>query len=104
MKHHEALEKISFENIRNQNEERVSAMIREVLQEFDNYTPNKIDLEDIYALTLNKLPARYMQEGNFPLEDDVTDDMIRQTLKQSIERVSSAPTLPDEDSLLLEDD
>ena len=100
-----SLEGVAFDKIRNHNEERVQAMMLEVLEEFSDYFPNTIDLEDIYALTLNKLPARYMQAGGFPLEDQITDDMIRETLKSAIERVSQSPTVDqNEDSLLLEDE
>ncbi|MBF0276693.1 MAG: late competence development ComFB family protein [SAR324 cluster bacterium] len=100
-----SLDGISFDKIRNQNESRVKAMMLDVLKEFDNYYPTKIDLEDIYALTLNKLPARYIQAEGFTLEEDITEEEICENLRSAIKRVSQSPTVDhDDDSLLLEDD
>lgn len=98
-----SLERIDFKVIRNQNEARIRSMLLDVLDEFSDYTPNAIDIEDIYALTLNKLPARYTQNDSFPFEEMVTDNLIKESLRKSIKIVSKAPSISfDENELSLD--
>ena len=52
---------IDFHSIRNRNESRVIEILGGVLDEFPGFVPTRGDVEDIYALALNMLPARYAQ-------------------------------------------
>lgn len=81
----------SLYNIRNRNELRVIKLLGEVLQEDPDYIPDHLDIEDIYALTLNKLPAHYVQEGSIVLQDPIGDTMIRDSLRAAIQSVRQRP-------------
>lgn len=103
MESEDILEGIAFNKIQNLNEARVLATIPQILQEFKGFSPNKIDIEDIYALSLNKLPARYVQEGSLLLNDLVTDEMVEEAVREAIHSVSASPTISEkEDDLSLD--
>ena len=82
---------LDFHSIRNRNEERVVSLLPGVLAEFRHYRPSQTDVEDIYALTLNKLPARYAQAVSLVIREPVSDEMIRETLRDAICIVRSRP-------------
>ncbi len=100
------LKEVEFTSIHNSNEKRVLDQLPQVLSEspFSKYHPNKIDLEDIYALALNKLPPRYAQQDNLVLDDVVTDAMIVDAIRMAIHRVSSNPIVIDEEDVLRMDE
>jgi hypothetical protein len=79
-------------NIRNRNETRVAKLLTGVLAEFPDYTPEILDIQDIYALTLNKLKPRYAQEVTIVLNEPVTDEMIKSRLRQAIRRIQKYPS------------
>jgi len=81
----------SLARIRNRNEKRVRNRLLEVMAEYTEFDPDLIDVEDIYALTLNQLPSRYTQERSVVLNEDVTEDMIVKAIRVSIEKVKSNP-------------
>ena len=82
---------LDFHSIRNRNEERVLRLLPVVLAEFHQYCPSPTDIEDIYALTLNKLPARYAQAVSLVIQEPVGDEMIRETLRDAICTVRTRP-------------
>ncbi|MFP5258053.1 MAG: late competence development ComFB family protein, partial [Acidobacteriota bacterium] len=75
---------LDFFSIRNKNEARVIDLIPEVLAEFPEFNPSRTDIEDIYALTLNKLPARYVQAVSLVIQEPVSDAMIRDRLREAV--------------------
>ncbi len=79
-------------NIRNRNETRVADLIAGILTEFPDYTPEILDIQDIYALTLNKLKPRYAQECSIVLNEPVSDEMIKSKLRQAIRRIIKYPS------------
>jgi hypothetical protein len=81
----------SLYKIRNRNELRVIKLLGEILQEHPDYSPEPLDIEDIYALTLNKLPAHYVQEGSIVLHDPVDDTTIRDSLREAVQSVRQRP-------------
>ncbi len=82
---------ISLFNIRNSNETRIISLLPKVLAEFPDFTPEQLDVEDIYALTLNNLKPRYVQRGSIVLRKEVTDEMIVEQLRKSIRVVLKHP-------------
>jgi hypothetical protein len=62
-----------------------------VSPEFPGFAPNRIDYEDIYALALNGLPARYVQHVNLVLEEPVTDEMVREAVRKAVSTVVNRP-------------
>jgi len=83
--------KISLQNIRNNNELRVIKILPEVLAEFPQFNPDELDIQDIYALTLNTLPPRYRQKGTLVLAETVRDDEIKMRIKSAIYQVQKYP-------------
>lgn len=79
-------------NIRNRNEQRVIKLLPQVLAGYLDYRPSYLDIQDIYALALNNLSARYKQSGSIVINDPVTDDDIIRELRIAIERVEKSPT------------
>ena len=82
---------LDFHSIRNRNEARVIDLIPKALAEFPDVSPSRTDIEDIYALTLNKLPARYAQAVSLVIAEPVSDAMIRDTLRDAIRTVRDRP-------------
>ena len=46
----------------------------------------------VYALTLNRLPPRYVQKGTIILREPLTDEEIRREIRQAVEQVEKNPT------------
>jgi len=84
-------------SIRNRNEERVAKLMAAVLPEYLDYKPSYLDIQDIYALTLNNLPPRYKQSGSIVIHESVSDAEIMRELRAAIARVEKAPTGKGED-------
>jgi len=83
---------VSLVKIRNKNELRVIALMPEVLKKFElDFSPNTLDIQDIFALTLSNLPPRYVQRGSIILNEDVTNEMIREQIRAAIMVVSDRP-------------
>ena len=80
-----------FDKIRNRNETRVIRHLRSILKEYPYYQPDTLDIQDIYALTLNKLPAHYVQEGSIVLHEPVDDTMIRDCIRDAVQHVRERP-------------
>ncbi len=82
---------LSLYRIRNRNELRVIKYMREILVEYPEFEPDILDIQDIYALALNKLPSRYVQECSIVLQQDIDDIQIRDAIRIAIEKVKSSP-------------
>jgi len=82
---------VDFFNIRNRNEGRVIAVMREYLQRKENLLISDKDLQDMYALTLNMLPPRYTQRGTIVLRDPVTKREIYEALEDAYDQVVERP-------------
>ena len=82
---------VSLYKIRNRNEVRVIELMPQVLEEFLETEPDPLDIEDIYALVLNKLPPRYAQTGSIVLREEVTNEVIIDAIKDAAMTVISHP-------------
>lgn len=83
--------KISLYKIRNRNELRVIKLIPEILKRYKKFKPDIIDIQDIYALTLNNLPARYAQDGVIVLKEKVNNAEIQDAIREAIKIVRERP-------------
>ena len=90
-KHSYEVNGIDLGGIRNRNEPRVIKALRKVLRDMPNYTPNEKDLQDVYALTLNALPARYAQSGTIVLRDPVREEQIAAIVNAAVVRIMEHP-------------
>lgn len=77
--------------IRNRNEKRVIEIMRRILRDHPEFTPNEIDIQDIYALSLNSLPPRYVQQGTIVLREPVRPEEIEDAVNEAVETVRSRP-------------
>lgn len=84
---------LDFHSIRNKNEDRVINLMPGVLTEFPDFCCTRTDIEDIYALTLNMLPPRYVQAVTLVIEEPVTDETIRLMLREAVRTVRARPNL-----------
>ena len=82
---------VSLDRIRNKNEVRVIENLDAVLGEFSDFEPNTLDIQDIYALALNKLPPHYKQEASIVLGQSIDREQIRQAIREATEKVRNNP-------------
>jgi len=82
---------VDISGIQNRNEVRVQHLLAEVLAQHQDYQPESLDIQDIYALALNLLPARYVQPCSIVLREPVAEDDVRVAICSAIERVRSHP-------------
>ncbi len=82
---------VSLYKIRNKNEIRVIDLLPQVMAEFIDFNPDALDIEDIYALTLNTLPARYAQTGSIVLREEVKVEDIKNAIRSAADKVINHP-------------
>ena len=82
---------VAVNSIRNKNERRVVALIEHVLEETPDYSPDPLDIQDIYALALNLLPSRYRQSGTIVLSEPVKDAHILSAIRRALRTVQERP-------------
>ncbi|MCG8529865.1 MAG: late competence development ComFB family protein [Desulfovibrionales bacterium] len=85
------LNDVDFLAIRNRNESRVLKAMQDVMDTPPYYRPAPKDLHDIYALSLNSLPARYTQQGTIVLRDPVRDKDIENAVRKAFAIVIENP-------------
>jgi len=84
---------VDVTNITNRNKRRVAALIPAMLEEYyGDYIFQDLDIQDIFALTLNLLPAGYAQAGTIVLSNRISDYEINTKIRIAVERVLSNPT------------
>lgn len=77
----------------NRNERRVADLIPPMLDEYySDFIFEDLDLQDIYALTLNLIPAAYAQSGSIVLSNRLSDYEIKSKIRIAVERVLDNPT------------
>lgn len=82
---------VNLFNIRNRNERRIIHVMPRILDEYPGYMPNSIDIRDIYALSLNSLPPRYVQITSIVLREPVTDEDVDNVVRDAVKRVMKLP-------------
>lgn len=88
-----AVNGVDLNGIRNRNEKRVATILPEILEEaYQDYIFDPLDIQDIYALSLNLLPAHYAQSGSIVLSNKLSEYEIKGKLRVAIERVLENPT------------
>ncbi len=86
---------IDFSNVRNRNEKKV---IRAMERFYNKYKSTKRieglsskDYQDVFALALNTLPARYAQSSTIVLGDPVRDEDITEAVFDAFDIVLNHP-------------
>lgn len=84
--HFECLSKII-----NKNEKRVAVAMELLLGEMEDWSPETLDIQDIYALALNRLPPRYVQDGTIVFNEPVKNEEIDRVVEEAIGIVKDSP-------------
>lgn len=82
---------VSLNHIRNQNEDRVVQIMPDILDEFSDRNFSDMDIEDIFALTLGRIPPRYIQYGSRVNHEEVTDERIEDEVRRAVNVVTNNP-------------
>ena len=82
--------KTPLHQIRNRNEARVAQIMPSLFAEL-NLELDSIDIQDVFALALSKLPPHYVQEMAIVLVELVDEDTIRVALREAIAQVQASP-------------
>lgn len=84
---------VDVSGIRNRNEQRVARLVPTILaEEYEDFEFEDLDIQDIYALALNLLPARYVQRGTIVISERLSDYEIKGKIRIAVERVLDNPT------------
>ena len=82
-------------HVRNRNELRVIQAMRAALPQQVDFCGCSLCIEDVYALTLNRIPAHYIQTGAIVLHPpDVGPDQIEAHVRSAIDQVRAQPKHP----------
>ena len=82
---------VDLSRICNKNEKRVIQAMEKILATIDDWEPEALDIQDIYALALNNLPPRYVQEGTLVFNEKVKNEVVEQEVLAAIEKVRKSP-------------
>jgi hypothetical protein len=78
-------------HVRNRNEQRVIKALAAMIKNGETGKLSMEMIEDIYALTLNQLPARYTQTGTIVLRDPVRKQTLEEALRAAVAKICSDP-------------
>lgn len=79
---------VSMATVRNNNEKKVIAFMKEIIPQFPDFDYCSICLQDVYALSLNRLSPRYTQSGTIILKKELTDEDYRDVVESSVATVT----------------
>jgi len=81
---------VDLTHVTNKNEKRVVLAMEKILSAM-SWEPETLDIQDIYALALNRLPPRYVQDGTIVFNEPVTRDEIERVVQDAVDKVKSSP-------------
>lgn len=87
------LQFVDLSRIYNKNEKRVILALEKILAGIDDWEPEALDVQDIYALALNSLPPRYVQDGTIVFNEPVKRADIENAVEKAVEKVRKSPTI-----------
>lgn len=85
------LHDVDLSRIHNRNEKRVVQTMDQVFAAIEDWEPEALDIQDIYALALNALPPRYVQEGTIVFNESVRSAEIEQAVREAVDKVRRKP-------------
>ncbi|MHB8810747.1 MAG: late competence development ComFB family protein [Desulfobulbaceae bacterium] len=85
------LQNIDLSRIHNRNEKRVVQAMDKLFAAIEDWEPEALDIQDIYALALNSLPPRYVQEGTIVFNESVRNAEIEQAVRKAVDKVRKKP-------------
>ena len=75
----------------NRNEKRVALAMKKILGAMPDWQTDTFDIQDVFALSLNYLPPRYVQYSTLVINDPVSDMDIEKAVKEAIRVVQANP-------------
>jgi hypothetical protein len=84
---------VPLDKIRNRTESSVLAAMPTILAEHPDWTPDYLDIQDIYALALNRLPPRYAQPETIIIRKGGNEEhqQLLQILREAVTQVRGHP-------------
>ena len=82
---------VSLDNIRNKYEIIVIRLMKELTPEFPDFDNCPICLEDVYALSLSRIPSTYISNNSLIDKDEEIDDSLREIVRYAIFQVMGKP-------------
>ena len=89
----DALPEVDFSAVHNRNEARVLKELKKLYPELPEAVRDPKAIQDIYALVLNSLPARYTQPGSIVLRDPVRAEHIQAAIREAVEKAAGHPKI-----------
>jgi len=87
------LQFVDLSRIYNKNEKRVVLAMEAYLAGIADWKPEGLDIQDIYALALNSLPPRYVQDGTIVFNESVKRTDIEHAVEVAVNKVKNSPTV-----------
>lgn len=83
---------VNLTSVRNKMELKVIKIMTEILDNYPNHDQCPLCIEDAFAMSLNRLPAKYAQYGSIVLKTEYPhDDEIYEIVADSIQEVANKP-------------
>lgn len=85
---------VDLSPVRNAWEIRVIKSMNKVLPDFPEFDYCAICIQDVYALSMNQLTPKYIQQGTILLKKDYTDEDFKDIIENAVEKVLKNPNHP----------
>jgi Late competence development protein ComFB len=85
---------VDLSSVRNVWETRLIKYMNEVLPEFPDFDYCSICIQDVYALSINQLTPKYVQQGTVLLKKEYTENDFRDIIEEAVEKVLANPNHP----------
>ena len=87
----DVLAETDFSAVHNRNESRVLKELKKLYAELPPAARGPKAIQDVYALALNSLPARYTQPGSIVLREPVRTEHIQAAIREAAGTASVHP-------------
>ncbi len=86
-----SINNFSLEHIRNKFEVLVIRLIKEFMPQFPDFDGCRTCIEDVYALSLSRIPATYVKNESLSFTEETADEDIGEIVKYAIYQVMNKP-------------
>ncbi len=85
------IEGVSLSNIRNRYEIKVIDKMKQILPQYPDFDGCSLCIEDVYSLSLSRMPAVYTHRGSVILHRTLTEKDIEEVVHYAIMKVMMQP-------------
>ena len=89
----DVLAETDFGAVHNRNESRVLKELKKLYADLPTAARDPKAIQDVYALALTSLPARYTQPGSIVLRDPVRIEEIQTAIREAADKVAGQPKI-----------